>query len=536
MGYLFRKYAVNIPHWDDHALRFFIQNFEKSNSFPEKIQLVFKLHNEHRIVFTRIVSLLLFKTTGVLNFKWMMVVGNTALLGIFLLFIQLIRYFQLPFWIIAVISWVLFTPALSENFFWGMASVQNFWVIFLAFTTFYLLVFEKPIVSQKVRFCVAFFLAFLAIFTSGNGILVPIIGFLLLLFWQKRRATIVWILTFGIILTIYFLMNESRIDDPTGNQPKSLVSILKGIVILAGSGFDFQWILPALRTQIAFVFGILLLTISLWLFYVVLSEIKEKYTITSNQKIKTSANLFLLACLFFIAGTAIATVISRIGYGLEIFLTSKYKIYGILLLIICSLFIINRLSIYRKTNSMKYGLVFACLFWINAYLNDFQFIKNQYLDRTGSLMNWQLEATENGTSFNMFPYQPAGRLVMDSIHFSTAILDKSYLDSIALHENEAVFIDTDLDASNQFVYLLLKSDKKVIFSTATLTRNSSRIGILGNYFQKGFVATISKLGLPSDFYRAYVLIKKGKEQRLYDSGKIIRIDGKSKPKEQPKNW
>ena len=185
---------------------------------------------------------------------------------------------------------------------------------------------------------------------------------------------------------------------------------------------------------------------------------------------------------------------------------------------------------------MKYGLVLACLFWINAYLNDFQFIKNQYLERTGSLMNWQLEATENGTSFNMFPYQPAGRLVMDSIHFSTAILDKSYLDSIALHENEAVFIDTDLDASNQFVYLLLKSDKKVFFSTATLTRNPSRIGILGNYFQKGFGATISKFGLPSDFYQAFVLVKKGKEQRLYDSGKIIRIDGKPMPKEQPKNW
>jgi hypothetical protein len=54
----FIVFALNVPKWDDFALIHTISEFNASSSWFSKIQLLFKQHNEHRIFFTRVLSLL----------------------------------------------------------------------------------------------------------------------------------------------------------------------------------------------------------------------------------------------------------------------------------------------------------------------------------------------------------------------------------------------------------------------------------------------------------------------------------------------
>ncbi|MDP5121589.1 MAG: hypothetical protein NWQ46_08350, partial [Spirosomaceae bacterium] len=193
MAYLFNRYAVNIPHWDDHALKGFILSLDFAKSLADQIELFFAFHNEHRIVFTRFVTWLIVKFNGSIDYRIMMIIGNSAIIGIWIYFISCVNKYRLSAWYIAISGWLLFSLAISENFFWGMASVQNFWVIFWSLTTFYLLIYgemedmrnpfhnrsevllnAKPL--NRLMFYSAIATSLLALFTSGNGLLVPVIG------------------------------------------------------------------------------------------------------------------------------------------------------------------------------------------------------------------------------------------------------------------------------------------------------------------------------------------------------------------------
>ncbi len=160
--FLMYKYAVNIAHWDDHAIRYSVINIVKSNSFLEKIQLLFKQHNEHRIVITRITAYISNLFVGSIDYRFLMLVGFAFLISI-LLIISRLNFNKL---ILSIFSLLIFHPAFNENTFWGMAAVQNFGVLFFAFLTAYFVAKENIIM--------AILAATLCVFTSGNGILILI--------------------------------------------------------------------------------------------------------------------------------------------------------------------------------------------------------------------------------------------------------------------------------------------------------------------------------------------------------------------------
>ena len=60
LGFFFQKYAINVPHWDDHALKAFILFWEESDSFWQNLKKLFSQHNEHRIVFTRLITFFIY--------------------------------------------------------------------------------------------------------------------------------------------------------------------------------------------------------------------------------------------------------------------------------------------------------------------------------------------------------------------------------------------------------------------------------------------------------------------------------------------
>ena len=124
LTYIFLKYAVNIPHWDDHALKAFQVNYNKSSSFVEKIQLIFAQHNEHRIALTRLFSLLIYEIKGTIDYRWLMILGNLSLIGTFSLLCLILKKHNCsgePFAVFYFIpiSFLFFGLQLHENLFGG---------------------------------------------------------------------------------------------------------------------------------------------------------------------------------------------------------------------------------------------------------------------------------------------------------------------------------------------------------------------------------------------------------------------------------
>lgn len=108
--YCISRYAVNIPSWDDFDSILAYLN----NPLSMRLQRIFSLHNEHRIVFTRVLAELSALFCGNVDFKFMTIVMNASLVGILYIFRREWRsnglpwcYFALlPFLILSTQPWV----------------------------------------------------------------------------------------------------------------------------------------------------------------------------------------------------------------------------------------------------------------------------------------------------------------------------------------------------------------------------------------------------------------------------------------------
>lgn len=529
LGFLFDKYAVNIPHWDDHALKNFIINWQATSSITEKFKELFALHNEHRIVFTRIVTWLIFKLNHGIDYRIMMIVGNASLIGIWFYFIKSTLSYKISWWYISVSGWLLFSFAISENLFWGMASVQNFWVILWSFSSFFFLTFNEQTNSKtNIKFDTLFILAIIAslfaVFTSGNGLIVPIIGAFILLVQNKRKDAMIWGIVFGVVLAIHLLTFTKRPDEVNEITEVSIATILQGVTLVSGAIFDTDWAFPNQRFIVSQTLGGILLIISI---VFLLRRLFAKYIPQNNTYViqKQKTDLFLSACLLFILGTISGIVVSRNGLGTGVYLTSKYKIYSILLLIICVIYTARLLSKKMRNIGKTLMVSLGIILWINSYLNDYQFVLNQFMQRKVDLANMQMEAKRNGIKLSNYPYKAPTSNLFDELDFTKATKDSSLVDDIQLKTDEVVFLENDLEAVKQRVYFILKSDTQRYFFSTQPQRNKSRIGIFKNYFQRGFTVTVPRMGIKTDFYEFYIMIKTDKSQRLFSNKKLVRIDG-----------
>ena len=85
--FLLQKYLMNFPSWADDFTFIHIILQQKQYSFFEFIPLLFDAHNEiHRIVFSRLLVMLLYFFTGEFNFKTFTILANIQMIGILIPF------------------------------------------------------------------------------------------------------------------------------------------------------------------------------------------------------------------------------------------------------------------------------------------------------------------------------------------------------------------------------------------------------------------------------------------------------------------
>ena len=118
------KYCINFPYQDDFfAVLEFLNNFKYSLNTFQKLQLIFSQHNEHRIIYDRIVILLQYYLTGTTNFVYLNIIGSIPLLILFLFFSKYSNKNNYNKIYIYYISVLLFNLGFWQNTYFGMASL-----------------------------------------------------------------------------------------------------------------------------------------------------------------------------------------------------------------------------------------------------------------------------------------------------------------------------------------------------------------------------------------------------------------------------
>lgn len=538
--FVFQKYAVNIPHWDDFAIRNTLAQMIETESVFQKIKLLFSQHNEHRILLTRFSAWMVYLLEGTLNLKSLMLIGIIALLGILFLLYKLSKKYNSSLLAFVPISFIFLNVGLFENTFWGMASVQNFGVIFFAFLTFYWLVFS---VENKHRhyFYFAIFSCFLGVFTSSNGIIIPLIGCLVLLVQQRKTQLVVFLSSSVVLVFGFFYGFQKNPDNVVKTDFSDVKTIIKGTLATFGSVLDSSAIAPAKHLDLAMAFGLfILIFICLFAYQVIF----KKYNLSER-----TADLFLLACLAFISITSVGIAVARISYGIEILMTSKYKIYSVLSMVIFYLVAYNSLAERYKNNFTQLAIVFSIGFNLYTYLTVYQDIKYLNQERITDQFKQQYSDKSFPNGGVMRVLQQPEKAFYDSIIDEIWQMKDSSLNNLKVTPKLESFeitkthngVKFDFSTAESGLYFVLKSDKNSYLYPSHIKPLGMKVYlerdfILNNQLKiDNFTAEISKLYIQSGKYRIGIISVENNAKKIYWSTEILDIQAieKTKPKQ---NW
>ncbi|WP_064196828.1 MULTISPECIES: hypothetical protein [Emticicia] len=372
LGIVFQKYAVNIPHWDDFAIRNTLAKMLETDVLSEKFKLLFSQHNEHRILLTRITAWFTYFLFGTLNLKVLMLGGILSLLGILVLFYDLSKKYNQSIQSFIPVVLILLNFSLYENIFWGMASIQNFGVIFITILVFYLLTFSVEN-KHKKYFQWSILMCFIGVFTSSNGIIIPIVGALVLLIQQRKKHLFVWIIASIIILISFFYGFEKSPDNVLKTDLTNFKLLGKGLFVTLGSSIDASFFSKNIQLDLSMAVGLFFILFMILFAYQV---VFKKYDLNIRNN-----DLFLLACLAFVGITSVGIVVARSSYGIETLATSKYKIYSTITLIIFYLVAINNIGEKIKSKFIQVAIFGAIVFNFYSFIANYSSIKYLYQER-----------------------------------------------------------------------------------------------------------------------------------------------------------
>jgi hypothetical protein len=459
---VWHAYAVNVAKWDDHALREFLYNFDQAPGVSEKIYQLFKQHNEHRIVYDRIITVLDYYLTGKLNFRHLMLIGNLSLVGLLILFGAVLRREKQPILYALPVSLLIFNLSQWENMYWGMAALQNFSVVLWVLGSLYFL-------SYTNRWAVAFLLAVLATLTSGNGMLVWPLGFMLLALRidgspARLRQLLVWAGGATVIVALYF----TGFEKPEGNPPArgTVPALIKSWLAFNGAAAEIIPGPAALRNSVLLGGALVLLTLILvcvyfWTYRAAILAIPGRFrrpSSTTSRPIPASA-LFFWSSAAFLLLTAAVVAWARTGFGVDLIITSRYKIYALTLLALLytySIVLANKiLSKLFFAGSLVASLTLAGLSYLTA------------LDETLWWNQWLLSNQFNWTHTGPTPL------------FSRDAISQQYTDvAPAFYDGQAAAL---YQQATQPAYYLSVTKSPIGFRVTNKTVPASSISEPGNF-------------------------------------------------------
>ena len=553
-------YAVNAPKWDDHALRGYLYFTDQETTLSGKIYQLFKQHNEHRIVYDRIVAALDYRLFGKLSYVHLMAVGDLSLVGLLAVFGAVLLRAGKPIVYAVPVSLLLFNLSQWENMFWGMAALQNFSVVFWVVLTVYWL-------SYSNRWILAMVSAVLATLTSGNGLLVWPIGFVLLLLQtagvdsqpptkstnRPARVLISWTLAAALVITLYFV----GFGKPAGNPPDrgTITDLLKGWLAFTGAAAEPLSVDSPLSISIRLGGLMVLATLGCvawslrthWstVSHAVQRVLRIRTTESGDEKLISPISLFLWGCAAFIVGTAAIVVWTRTGYGIGLLITSRYKIYSLTLLALLYVYAVGRLPhrAGRWTGAvgavgslliawLSYNSFVAEVIWVRHYMLTSQFNSmygtNQPVGRLDAVTK---QYTNSAPAF----YDSDPAVLYGAGESATWPVTVARTPTGFMVQDRQMIVGDQRDSRAFVVARSLK--RTYLFQTR---QNQNLVGRARFWpatpFTTGFTAPIPDNELDAGTYRLFVLtVATGGQLTLHPTGRTIAPTGSSAAPVQ-KNW
>lgn len=503
--------ALNIPIGDDFdTIPGFLNRFLSADGLIDKARLLFEQHNEHRLVFSRLVALTQYYIIGSADLRGLIIFGNLSLAALFVSLALVYRKRLGRVLYLLPASLIIFNFEYYETINWAMASVSNLYVLFFAFLSLCLL-FARP---SAASFAGALICYAVAAFTQGGGLFVGLVGVVMLAVGRQFNKAAVWGLATVALFSIYFYGYHT----PAGHP--SILSVI-GAEPLLPIRFFFSFLGSPLPMPMPEVFGILSFGFFIYL------TLKGYY----------AGNRAVYAFLLFLFITAAVTSLTRSGFGLDQSLASRYKVIASLIFAVQYLSAVEMMKAgLAKRIFVVLAIIGSLVFNINAYLSHRAELAMQKEVLTYGYLQWQ----EIGRGL-IYPFEDkAGEILARSEELRTyaATPDKAVVSAnragmkpgaedgrikfeidSAFAGASAVFIDGWAFASDVVrpataaghTYIVLRSvDREYVFDTIPRKRPD-----IGDHFRdraldwSGFISYIPVSGLGSGVYRVGLYITDG---------------------------
>jgi hypothetical protein len=297
-------FSINMPFGDDYdAVLGFLNKFVTGNSLSEKIWFLFSQHNEHRIVFNRIIELMQYCIMGKANFYVLSIIGNLGWVLSFFVIYKLYKKKCNNYKYLLPISIMFFSFLTHTLMSWSMASIQQYFQVLFLLLSYYFLIYKFSI---KNIFLYQLFLI-LGVWTGGGGLIFYIPAVIYLFFKKRYRETMFTIGLFSINVYFYFIFFRYNFisSDSISYFFEHLFVISIYILNFIGNIKIF--------TRYEYMVGLIFLLCSIYIAFRKRCEFQI---------------LILLAVIF----TAFAAAIDRVDFGVWQALSSRYTMYPIILL------------------------------------------------------------------------------------------------------------------------------------------------------------------------------------------------------------
>src|SRR3989304_3151464 len=341
--YMVVKFSPNIPYNDDYdVILGFLLQYLDAGGISERLSFIFAQHNEHRVAFVKALVLIQYYSSGLIDLRVVVFLGNLGLVGLLYVFYRLYGRDENRLLYLVPTTLLLFQFQYAETTLWPMAAVSNFYVLLFAFGA--LLLLRGQGLGGVFA---AFLLAALASVTQGSGILAFIAGAFLLALKKDYRGLAVWSILSAAAFSLYFglyvkpphhpSVTRALFEEP-GNTLHYFITFIGSSFPLSGPGH--------LLAGIFF--------ISLFLF------------LTWRGYFRRNAAVY--CCHVFVFMIAAVTALTRSGFGIEQALSSRYKIISVLFPIL-SLMAMFELVEGKKIERFLFPLVLAGSIAFNVVAN-----------------------------------------------------------------------------------------------------------------------------------------------------------------------
>ncbi len=318
--------AQPVPMSDDFLaiLNFSLRWQAQPTAVAKLLEMVASQHNEYKLIVLHAIVATELALTGQVHFDLLIWVGNLMLLGIAWLLWQHSfpddRNLARRLLLFAPTAWLLFQLNYAENFDWAMCGLQTMPVLLFSLAALHLLLRPTRLALGAACLC-----AVLGCFSSGNGFLMAPIGVVLLSRMRRWRAVLSWVAAYALALAAY-LYHYQPFQPPDYNPHTKLLEKLRFFFSFLGAAAENMHHLPFRDASV--VLGVLLFVV------VVVASVWRM----------DGEDSFLVCMALWCLLTAAVVTQKRVGAGVALALTLRYKIYSDLLLIFCYSFFALRLS------------------------------------------------------------------------------------------------------------------------------------------------------------------------------------------------